>query len=351
MKIYFILLLVLLFNIFLETAFKNIKIFDYRIKSRNISFIVCFLMILLIGIFRHEELGVDVINYRHYFLKVYPKFNMNFFIRNSIYDPGYVLFNKIIALFTNDFRIFEVIAFCMTFGIFAIIICKESKYPALSFLIYVGLEFIGINMCILRQSIACALCFLAFYCLEKNKKVEYFILVLLAISFHKTAIFFYLTYLLSYNRKKSTSFKFNFIYTLLSYLVFSLLLPKIFYFYSNDYSNAAVKGQGIKLLALYAIILFSIGIILKKNKVKSEIMKYEATFGAVYIQMGALSFSLFTRVTNYFSILFTISIPNIIYASKYRKLYISIFTAIFSMLYIYGLFNDGLGIVPYKAFM
>lgn len=351
MEIYFILLLVLLFNILLEITFKNIRIFDYRIKSRNISFIVCFLFILSIGIFRHEELGVDVINYRSYFLNLYPNFDMKFFILNPIYDPGYVLLNKTIALFTRNFRIFEVIVFCITFVIFSIIIYKDSKYPALSFLIYSGLEFIGFNMCILRQAIACSLCFLAFRFLEKNKLINYFILVLLAITFHKTAVFFYLTYVLSYNRKKSTSFESNIIYLILFYLGFRLILPKIYNLYSNNYSNVAVSGEGIKLLFFYSFILLFIGVLLKKNKVKSEIMKYESSFGAIYIQMGAISFSLFTRVTNYFSILFTLSIPNIVYESKYRRLYIIIFTSIFSALYIYGLFNNGLGVVPYKSFM
>lgn len=351
MKIYFILWLILVFNIFLETEFMNIKLFNYIIKSRNVSFIVCFISILSLGISRHEDLGVDIFNYKYYFSIIYPNHNLRYFLGNSIYDPGYVILNKIVSLYTDNFKIFEVIVFCITFGIFSLIIYKESKYPALSFLIYTGFGFIGFNMCILRQAIACALCFLAYYFLEKNKRFNYFIVVLIAISFHKTAIFFYLTYLLSYNRKKELSLKSHISNIILSIIGFSLFMPKVFDFYSNDYSEAAIKGQGIKLLLVYILISVIIGIVLKQNKSKEGIMKYESSLGAIYVQIGALSFSLFTRITNYFSMLFTLSIPNIIHTSKYRKIYIFIYSVIFSALFIYGIFNDGYRIVPYKSFM
>lgn len=351
MGIYFVLLFVLLFNIFFESEFNNIKIFNYRIRSRNISFFVCFLIILSLGILRDEELGVDVANYKNYFSVIYPNLNIKYFLMDVNYDLGYIILNKFVGIFTDNFRIFEIVTYCLNFCIFSIIIYRESRYPALSFLIYVGLEFIGFNMCILRQSLACSLCFLAYYCLEKNKKLNYFLFVILAISFHKTAIFFTLTYLLSYNRKEFPSHLRNFIITVLFFVGFNYLLPNVYGIYRNDYSNAVVKGQGGKLLLFYIISLLLINVILYRHKLKEEIMKYESSFGAVYMQMGALSFALFTRVTKYFSILFTLSIPNIVYYSKNRKFYILIYTAMFSLLYIYGLYSNELKIVPYKSFM
>lgn len=351
MEVYILLLLVLLINIFLETQFINIKISNYRIETRKLSFTICFLYILTIGIMRSESLGVDVDIYRNYFLNIYPNADIRFFLNNSNYDIAYVIFNKIVKLFTGNFRIFEIIIYCINFGIFSLIIFKESKCTALSFLIYTGLDFIGFNMSILRQSIACVLCFLAYHCLDNNKKINYFILVLLATLFHKTAILFLITYLLSYNRKEVISFKSKIILILLSFIGFNLILPNVYSLYRIDYSDITVTGQGLNLLIFYIISMLIVGIILKINKSEDEVKKYESSCGAIYIQMGALSFSLFTRITRYFAILFTLSIPNIIYKSKYRKAFILIYSLMFSFLFIYNLYRNEMNIVPFKLFI
>lgn len=349
MKIYIALLLVVLINIFFETRFSIFTIKNFRVNTRNLSFFSCFIFILLLGILRHERLGVDVEIYKKYFLSTYSNTDFKFFIGNFNYDIGYVALNKIVKIFTNDFRIFEVIIFCISFCIFSLIIYKESKYPALSFLIYIALDFVGFNMCILRQAVACALCFLAYYFLEKNKKIWYILLVMLAITFHKTAIFFFLSYFLSLNKKNIFSFTKNLIYIFIFYLGSNLILPKLIGIYTNDYSNMIIVGQGFNLFLFYLISVMIMRLIYNKECSNIDIMRYDCSLGTLYIQVGALSFALFTRITRYFAIIFTLSIPNIIYKSKYKSLYIVIYCIMFSLLYIYGLYSNGTNVVPYKS--
>lgn len=351
MTIYIILLFVVLFSIFLETTFTKINIKNFEMKSRDLSFFVCFVFIFLLGVMRKEDLGVDVDAYKSYFLYTYSSLNIKFFIGNFNYDFGYVILNKIVGLFTDNFRIFEIIVYCISFGIFSTIVYKESRYPALSFLIYIGLEFIGFNMCILRQSVACALCFAAYYYLERNKKLKYIGLVVIAILFHKTAVFFLLTYLLSWKRNEVKSYKYSFGLILLFFVGFNLVLPLLYGIYNNDYSNMVVSGQGYKLLLFYIVTVLIISLIIKNNSSSKEIMQYKCSSGAMYIQTGALSFALFTRITKYFAILFTLSIPNIVYRSKYKKIYIMVYSIMFSILYIYGLYSNEMEVVPYKLFI
>ncbi|WP_276861676.1 EpsG family protein [Anaerococcus tetradius] len=349
MTIYIILLLVVLFNIFLEANFNKLKIFNIKINSRKLSFFSCFIFILLLGVLRHELLGVDVKVYKNYFMGLYADYNIKYFIGNLKYDIGYITLNKLIFLLSNNFRIFEIVVFCTTFGIFSLIIYKESKYPALSFLIYIALDFIGFNMCILRQAVACTLCFLAYYFLEKNKKIQYILLVILAITFHKTAILFFLTYFLSLNKENISSYAKNLIYIFIFYLGFNLILPKLIGIYTNDYSDTIIAGQGFNLLLFYLIAVMIMRLIYNKECSNIDMMRYESSFGTVYMQIGALSFALFTRITKYFAIIFTLSIPNIVYKSKYRSLYIVIYCIMFSILYIYGLYSNGTEIVPYRS--
>ena len=195
MTIYIFLLAFILLNVFLEASFSSLKISKYKLNTGKISFFLCFISILMIGLMRNQHLGVDVDNYRYYFLKFYPSKSISFFIFNFKYDIGYVLLNKFIRLFTSNFRIFENIVFIISYGIFSYIIYKRSKCFSLSFLVYLGLGFLGTNLCILRQAIACSICFLSFDFIKKNKKLVSLLLILLAVTFHKTAIFFLLSYL------------------------------------------------------------------------------------------------------------------------------------------------------------
>lgn len=350
MKIYIILLAFILLNIFLEVSFSYLRISKVKFNTRKLSFFLCFMFILVIGLMRDENLGVDVYNYKNYFLRFYPSKNIRFFILNFKYDFGYVILNKFVRLFTNNFRIFENIVFFISFGIFSYIIYRRSKYPALSFLVYLGLGFLGTNLCILRQSIACSICFLSFDFLKRNKKILYFVLIMIAISFHKTAVFFVLSYIITgFNYKKIMLIKKN-VLILVSILGSMYIIPHMYKFYSNDYSNTSVSGSGYNLLLFYIFVSFVLSIIIDHKNLKDEIKEYECSFGSIYLQIGALTFSLFSRVTRYFELIYTLSVPNISYRSKYSKFYVLVFSIIFSVMYIYGLIRDGCQIVPYVFF-
>lgn len=350
MKIYIILLAFILLNIFLEVSFSYLIISRVKINTRKLSFFLCFISILIIGLMRSEYLGVDVANYRNYFLRFYPSKDITFFLLNFKYDIGYVLLNKFVRLFTSNFRIFENIVFCISFCIFSYIIYKKSSYPALSFLVYIGLGFLGTNLCILRQSIACSICFLGFDFLKRNKKLLYFLLIFLAISFHKTAIFFILSYVITETKYKKIMLIKKNIFILIAILGSMYVIPHLYKFYSNDYSNTSVSGNGYNLLLFYITVSFILSIIIDQKNVRDEIKDYEGSFGSIYLQIGALSFSLFARVTRYFELIYTMSVPNIIYRSKYSRFYAFVFSIIFSTLYIYGLIKDGCQIVPYVFF-
>lgn len=315
------------------------------------SFFLCFIFILMIGLMRSPSLGVDVDNYRRYFLRFYPSKGITFFIFNFKYDIGYVLLNKFVRLFTSNFRIFENVVFCISYGIFSHIIYKRSKYPALSFLIYIGFGFIGTNLCILRQAIACSICFLSFDYLKRNKILAYFLLILLAMTFHKTAIFFALSYLMVQNKNMKVSLVKKNIFIVISILVAMYLISFLYKFYSNNnYSDISVSGRGYKLLIFYVLISIIQRIIIGNRDFKDELKDYDCSFSSIYFQIAALSFSLFTRITSYYELMYALSVPNISHKSNFSKFYVLVFTALFSILFIFELINDGCQIVPYVPF-
>lgn len=347
--IYIILLISVLISIFLEINYSNLQINEININIKKISFFVCFFVILIIGVLRSENLGVDVDNYKIYF-DFYSSVGVKYFASNYKYDIGFVLLNKFIRIFTDNFRIFENVVFLICHCIFSYIIYKRSDYPALSFLIYIGLGFLGFNLCILRQAIAYSICFLSFDYLKNDKMIKYLMLVILALSFHKTAIFFIISYFISREKYNNLSLIKKIVLIALSTLTAIFLLPKLYIFYANDYSDISISGQGYKLLLLYILLSLILKVVLNINEKNINNKDYEVSFGSIYFQIVSLKFSVFTRVANYYSLLFTISIPNIINSSKYKKLLCFIFAFIFSMMYIYILFTDGCEIVPYEFF-
>ena len=346
MNIYILLLITVLFCCLIESTVSTVSFSRIKINTRKLSFWVCFFFILFIGLFRNELLGVDVANYKEYFNSWYERYNFVFLLRHFELDNGYIFLNKIVKVFSQEFYIFKCVLYFICVSLFSIIIYKRSKYPALSFLIYLGLGYLGTNFCLLRQAAAYSICFVAFIYLKQNKLIKFILLIILAATFHKTALFFALVYPLTKDIFKSHSIikKGILVMTFMGFSTF--IIPNLFQYYKNDYSQIAEQGQGFNLLMVYCVILFIMSRMKKKNN-KESMLSYEASFCSIYFQIGALFFSLFTRVTNFYALLFTIAIPELIDTEKNKKLYIAIFAGGFSLLYLYSLFTDSCQIVPY----
>lgn len=345
MTIYIILLITIILFCLLESHIEIIRLNHFRIKTKTISFWVCFSFILLIGIFRAELLGVDVTNYKTYF-RMYSSFEFSDVINDFNSDNGYILLNKIIYLFNNDFWVAKGVMYTFVFGLYSFVIYKKSEYPALSYLIYLGLGFLGFNFCILRQAIAVSICFYSFIFVKEKNFVKFIVLVLIATTFHKTAIFFAVAYPLINNPIKNDLYNKAFLISLFV-ICGTYILPAIMRVYRNDYSNVVVMGEGVKLLILY-FILYSLQRYMDKGN-KTVKKESDIAFIPVCFQIMSFFFSLFSRIVLYYSILLTLIIPNIMYQTKNRHIYLYIIIAIFSLMYFISNFGNTTGIVPYQA--
>ena len=125
MTIYIVLWILIVLLCFLEVNCDVLKMSRYTIvRTRQFSFWIIYFFVLLMGIFRQELLGVDVINYRSDFF-YYGKQSFSFIIRNIIDDNGYYLLNKIVYMFSNDFWLFKAILYFITFTLFSYVIYKK----------------------------------------------------------------------------------------------------------------------------------------------------------------------------------------------------------------------------------
>lgn len=354
MTIYIVLWILIILLCFLEVNCDVIKIGRYTIaRTKQISFWILYIFILLMGIFRQELLGVDVINYRSYFF-YYGNQNFINIIKNFADDNGYLLVNKIIYMFTNDFWMFKAILYFFTFTIFSYVIYKRSRYPAVSYLCYAAFGFIGLSFCILRQAIATNICFYSFRFIKEKKPVIFVLFVLVAISFHKTALFFLFLYPLANGFYENISRFKKIILLVFAVFVARFGLPVMYQFYRTDYSDKVIAGGGYNMLILDIIIILGLGFLIKKHAKNKEdennlTIEYNALFVTIYAQVIATFFALFSRITLYFGIMFTIVVPNLIAKFKRKNWLLIIAICIFSLLYVIILNSNDTKIVPYLS--
>lgn len=118
------------------------------------------------------------------------------------------------------------------------------------------------------------------------------------------------------------------------------------------YQNELMEGQGLKLLALYSF-LFIIVYVLKEKISKEEKIYIHMLAIVIILQTMAYLFSLFTRMTNYFSISIVILIHNIVYRirNKKIKIFCYIVVVVLSLCYFLIFIQKEKGnIVPYKFY-
>ncbi len=183
----FVYWLVFLFIAMLATVGKSrIAVNGNNIQRLDINIIWAFIILfftVFIG-FRFE-VGGDWGAYLLY----YDSFSgMNFqdaFVITS--DPGYILINW--ASNRLGWGIYAVNTICgLIFSIGLAIFCRNLPRPLLALLVSVPYLLIVVGMGYSRQGVALGFAMMAFVALGREKKLLFVFLILLATSFHKTAI-------------------------------------------------------------------------------------------------------------------------------------------------------------------
>ncbi len=162
-----------------------------RKTSRLLACILCFSALFLVSVFKDNVVGIDTEQYLIAYNEIanaeFPVFSYKGF------EPGFVFVASLISHLGMSFKWFQCFIYllCYTcFGIFAYFFSKNISLFAASFL-GIGLFFSGLSA--LRQFCAVALVCLALVALYKSKNsfiglFLFTVIVLLSITFHKSAI-------------------------------------------------------------------------------------------------------------------------------------------------------------------
>jgi len=248
-------------------------------------------------------------------------FNFNF--KEALYNPSWYIFNGISKSINDSFYTFQFLHAIVVNVVIFWFIDKYAvkRYAVLPF--YFFLYFVYFNMEILRESLAIAVFLTALPAFFNKNWIKYYVLALLAMSFHNSAmviLVFPLFYLKLGIRYQILIFILSCIIT--SVLVsgnflFMLGLDKIFGSNSLFYLNKEMNLSGsifqlLKLVPVYCIYYVSI-----KKKLETNFDKF--IFPYIIIGIASAFIPGVYRFMNYFAIPILIYCVNQLYVFYTRR--------------------------------
>lgn len=354
---------------------------EIRRKSYYAIFILFMLWFFLA--FRASVIGSDTPRYVETFDRIAKEvggsrggFWSNLFVADegSRYETGYIVLNRIVALFTDNSQwiLILVATFCM-FVCYRFVV-NESKEIMLSLFLFVSLRLYYFLMSGLRQAIAIYICLIAYRFIKQRKLIPFILLVILATQFHVTAIVFLIAYPISY-------FKFNFQNILWMgaagvavFVGFNSILGKVLTFlpeYYSEYQNSerfeSYKTGNI-IVAIIQVIFLVISIFSKygmdhsgrktgfvqKEFDEASFMKFMLLVSILF-SLVSLRATTLDRLYYYFWIFSIICIPNMLQEIERDtdRATLTVGTVVFTFLYNIVLLYfrpDWTNITPYLFF-
>lgn len=183
-------------------------------KATDVKFyiiILCVQWVLISGL-RSELVGDDTSNYTNMFL-THQQFSwseikqifMDYIAGDSdMVEPGFIVFEKIIGIFTQDEVVYKFIIAIIFMSAFGVYIYRNSVDPFISFMLYDGLFYNMFSLTGYRQVISVAIAILwGFEFIKKREFRKFLLLVLIGSLFHKSTLIFLPFYFIA--QKKITA--------------------------------------------------------------------------------------------------------------------------------------------------
>ena len=159
-------------------------------ENRRTFAIVSFLALFLVSALRAPEVGRDTASFLAIFSKLHGRSFFDIFTYSTWVEPGFRLLLATVALFTSNGQWVIVVTSFLIHGSVSLFLYRHSKNVYLSFFLYMAMMIYPFYLNIMRQALAVAVLLFAWDCLKRRRWIGYLLLVLLAASFHVSALLF-----------------------------------------------------------------------------------------------------------------------------------------------------------------
>ncbi|MBO5357301.1 MAG: EpsG family protein [Clostridia bacterium] len=324
-------------------------------KATIFAFFGVFLILLML---RSEDVGCDIITYLASFEKVGRMSFSDIFVRFES-EQGYWLLNKVISVFTTNKQIFIAIMAILCLVPVARLYFKESENALLSISIFLILPNCEMVFSGLRQAIAIAIVAISYKYVKEKKLFKFILIILLAITFHKSAFVAFLLYPF-YHINITKGKLFAFIPAIIGVLIFNKPIFEFLLQFLGEYGEMYEYEEtgAYTMIILFALFfIFSYFVPDEKQMDKETIGLRNLSVLTLMLQIFALANPVAMRMNYYFILFLPILIPKIINRTHERNKqicqFVGFFMTVFFLIYYFYKANvivDTLNLYPYEPF-
>ncbi len=192
---------VYIINIFLIFFWAYVFLYKYKLeKNAKVYCGIIALQWILISGLRHISIGADTEAYSWYFYdaqaiswkKAFTRvFEYVFKGEDSTKDPGYIIFEKVGLLISDNYQIFLLLIALIFTSFLAVWIYRNSSMPMVSYILYSTLFYSFFAITGHRQTIATAfIVFWGYKYIKERKLIKFAVLAFIAFLIHKSSIVF-----------------------------------------------------------------------------------------------------------------------------------------------------------------
>lgn len=173
-------------------------------EKKLFFFIYCSLLLVLFAGLRKNGVGADDISYYNFFLERTPDLYQWVFgsyvydISEHFMEPGYVLINSVIRVFTDSYIVLFFVISSLSVGIAAYNYKRYSKYVFLTFLLFFVHTYLYRDMNQIRSAVAAAICLFLIAQIHKKEHMKIWLTLFFASVFHVASLSVAVAYILSF---------------------------------------------------------------------------------------------------------------------------------------------------------
>ena len=241
--------------------------------------------------------------------------------------------------------IFMSVAICIFVG-------KNCKNPVLALTVFNCLGLFSFMVQGMRQAVAMCICLFAIDQCKNKKPLRFLVLVILASTFHASAIAFLPVYILSYARLNTQSFILFFAVVFIAILNLSTIFKIINLIINDDYTTGANAGEGgLFAIFIYAVIIL-IGLLYANRQDKVYPMFiFMAIIGLICMVLRLSSNGIIERINHYYAFAQLILVSNSLDRIRERNAKFSLCVIAFLLCFAVAVYKSTYSLlIPYSLF-
>lgn len=262
--------------------------------------------LIIIQGFRSISVGGDLINYLEHYRLIQSADNVIEASQFGRFEIGYNLLTYILGDLGLSFQNFMTLTSIFNIVILGYILYKYSKLPYISYIFFLIIGVYDFQFSGLRQSIAMTWILLSFQYIVSKKLLKFLLTILLAVSFHVTALPFIIIYFLVNTRIRQY---YKYLYPILFGVL--LILGKQIGILATLYMNPEYISYMItssELLGTTAILILVIlisAIIIKKMDINLvDDMAFDSSFIIVSVALLVQALSSYSYLFTRFNLIY-----------------------------------------------